>query len=1165
MRAEVRTVLSLVLSSLCLCVWGQESRGTIQGRILDPSGAAVPGATLMAVNTDTNVAVKIKSGADGTYSIPYLLPGPYKLEVTAPGFRSLVRAGIELRISDRLLLDLSIQIGEPKESVTITAEVPLLQTATANTGQVIDARRVAELPNRDGSPAALLFLSPGAIYTYPGGSAIQAPMFMQNAITNSNINGTPRGSTDFTMDGVPNTQTSIADYGNGMLNSPPADLVQEFKMETAYDASVGHTSGSVVNFTLKTGTNNFHGTALFVDREPDWQANSFISNRAGQPRPRFYYDRWSATFTGPIRTPKVYDGRNRTFFSFGYEEFHTGSPQTASVATVPTAAQLRGDFSQLLAIDPQYQIYDPATTVPAGSGRYMRQRFPGNIIPASRISPIALAILREYPSPNSAGAADGTNNLALSYFDPRYYVNHIGRLDQNLSDRHRFYARFSGGDRTDGPYRQYWGSPAVGETWKGPVLQAAVDDVYTLTPTLIMNIRYGFNRYDGSHTPLVVGVSPAGLSFPGSTVAQLTQAVTMFPAVSTSGLTGLGGEGLDIENTQNHSLFLNFTKQKGAHSFKFGSDIRSYQENMFTPAKAGGSFTFGTAYTQGPLDNSVASPSGMGQGLAALLLGQPTGGFIDRNDNQAATSTYWSAFLHDNWRLSTRLTVDLGLRWEYEGPVTDRYNRSVRGFDSGYVQPIEAAALAKYAAAPDASLPLDQLKLRGGLLFAGVRGQPRELWNKAWWNFAPRLGMAYKLDKDSVLRAGFGIFPIEIGVPGKNFAIQSGYNQQTALVPTLDSGQTFIATLANPFPNGILPAVGNSLGQQTFLGQSISYYNPETRTPYSMRWSANVQRMLPRHVLLEAGYVGNKAVKLMIAHPMNALPDNYLSSSPVRDQATINYLTAQIPNPMAGLLPSTSLNGATIARQQSLLPRPQFGSITMYDFQGYSWYHSLQARLERRFSAGFTVMGAYTFSKTMEATGYLNGGDPVPSQWISTIDRPHNITFSGLFDLPFGRGRKLFNTAHALVDGFIGGWTIGAVWRFTSGPPLGFGNALLKPGYTLKDIPLPEGQRTLNRWFNTGVVDTISGNQLSSSLVRLSPLLAGVRGDYDNELDLAVMKKIRLLEGYYLELKLEAQNAPNHAFGFAPPNTSPTSAAFGTVTGINGTARTVQVAMKIVF
>jgi hypothetical protein len=834
---------------------------------------------------------------------------------------------------------------------------------------------------------------------------------------------------------------------------------------------------------------------------------------------------------------------------------------------VPTAAQLGGDFSQLLSVGSNYQIYDPATIKPAPNGRFVATPFGGNIIPSSRISPLGLTIAKLYPAPNNPAAlADGTNNFAiLSSRQPRTYRNYTGRLDQKLSEKHRIYVRYSDVFRKDGPYRKYWDSPASGNNYVGPARQAVVDDVYTLTPSLLMNIRYGFNRYEGEHIPDLVGVSPASLGFPSATVAQLTQIATWLPTVSVSGLTGLATEGVDANMSQSHSSFVNFTKQWSAHNFKFGSDVRSYQNNIAGPGSAAGTFTFATNYTRGPYDNSTSSPSGLGQGLAALLLGLPTSGSIARNDTQALTSTYWAAFFHDNWRVNSKLTMELGLRWEYEGPVTDRYNRSVNGFDASYIQPIEAAARAAYAAKPDAALPVDQLKLRGGLLFAGADGRQREFWNKVHWNFAPRVGLAYKVQKDTVLRAGFGVYPIEIGLPAKYWAIQTGYSQSTTLVPTLDNGQTFIATLANPFPSGILPAAGNSLAQRTYLGQGISFYNPDTRTPYSMRWSMNVQRILPRQVLFEVGYVGNKALKLRTSRSMNALPNQYLSTSATRDQATINYLSANVSNPLAGLLPGTSLNSSSVARSRLLVPYQHFSSVTVDDHQGYMWYNSLQARAERRFANGFTAMGAYTFSKTLEAMGYLNAGDPTPSQWISSYDRPHNLTFSGLFDLPFGRGKKFFSGTHAAVDAIIGGWTIGSVYLLVSGAPLGFGNAFLQPGSTIKDIPLAKEQRTLDRWFNTSAFVTASAQQPSNNLITLSPLLASVRADYENLLNLSVLKKFRYRERYYIELRGEAINAPNHPYAFLAPNTSPTSSAFGRVTTIGGTARTVQVMLKIGF
>jgi hypothetical protein len=1139
--------------------------------VLDPTGATIPGASVSAVNTATKVNVKTSSVEDGSYSLPFLIPGVYRLQVTTPGFQTLVRDGLELRISERLLLDVTMQLGAASETITVREDTPLLQTASASLGQVIDAKRVAELPTRDGSPFSLVFLSPGALSLHANASSLQAPIFLQNTSSEITINGSPRGSTEFTLDGVSNMQTNYAAKGSGIINSPPADLVQEFKMETAFDASVGHTSGAIVNFSLKSGTNKLHATALLSHRDPEWQANSFIANRASQPRANFYYDRWSATATGPVRIPKIYNGADRTFFSFGYEEMHFGTPGGAFIATVPTAPQLAGDFSQLLQVGSQYQIYDPATIRPAANGRYSRSPFPGNLIPQSRFDPVGLAIAKSFPAPTPGitPRADGANNFAkTSYTDPRYYYNYIWRVDHSISDRQRVYGRFAVNRRKDGPYRKYWDSPFVGETFIADGYQAVLDDVYTLSPTLFMNVRYGFNRLGGGHSPDRLNQSPSKLGLPSATVSQLTGTLTAFPTVTTAGLPNLGGEMITVLSGQNHSAMLNFTKQVGSHSLKFGADVRSYTNYISVTSNTAGSFNFSTAWTQGPMDNSPASPGGLGQGLASLLLGLPAGGGIDRSDNSAATSTYWAAFLHDNWRVSAKLTLDLGLRWEYEGPITERFNRAVRGFDYAFVQPIEAAARTAYAAKPDSILQPDQFRLRGGLTFAGANGQPRFFYDRVIFNFAPRAGFAYAWRKNTIARGGFGVYPIALGIPacgatgGSPCVWQSGYSQNTPLVASLDNGQTFIATLARPYPSGILAPAGNALGARTYLGQGIQFYDTNTRTPYSMRWSMNLQQLLPGEVLIEVGYVGSKSVKLPVSRNLIGTPNQYLSTAPERDQSRIDYLSANIPNPMAGLLPGTGLNGATIQRARLVAAYPQFAGASVLNYQASQWYNSLQLRAERRMTKGFTVIGSYTFSKLLEATSFLNGADPTPTQFVSSSDRPHVARISSLFELPVGRGKNLLSGANRVLDGIAGGWTLGAVWFITSGPPVLFSNPLLRG--TAADVVLSGSERTLDRWFNIDAFEKSAAKQLSWNRVAVTPYL-GVRGDYETQFDLSVLKKVRIKEGFNLEFRGEFINAPNHPTLFAPPNASPTSTAFGTVTAMNGTPRVVQVMLKLAF
>jgi len=1144
----------------------QESRGSIQGRVFDATEAVIPNAAIVATNLATNSKVQGSSNAEGFYNLLYLLPGDYALTATAAGFKAFRSENVVVRIHDRLQIDIRLEVGDVSQQVAVTARSSLLETASANLGQVVDARLMAELPIPHGSPFSLIYLLPGVAMEGPNSMTVQEPMHLQTIVTRTNISGAPRGTSDYTVDGVPNSQTSQANSGSGPSNSPPADLVQEFKLETAYDASVGHTSGAVINFSLKTGTNQPHGTAYYYHRDPAWTANQFFANRSGQPRGDFTYKRWGGSFTGPLYIPKVYNGRERTFFSYGYEGLHENERSTGLTATVPDAKQLTGDFSGLLAVGSQYKIYDPATIRPAASGRFSIQEFPNNVIPSARISPIGKNMAAHYPKPNAAGRADGVNNFVVANnLDPRTYYNHIVRIDHNISDRQRFYGRVAINRRTDGPYRKYWDDPVVGQVSLGPTRQAAIDDVYTVSPSLVLNARYGYNRYYRDTLPDSYGFDVSSLGFPRETAALLTETIKIFPTTSVSGLPSLSSEGANRDYCDTHSAFLSVAKQQGAHGLKIGADARSYRKNgADAMQQAAGSFSFATAFTQGPLDNSPSSPGGIGQGLAALLLGQPTGGSIARNASQAATSTYWALYFHDNWRVNSKLTLDLGIRWEYQGPVTERFNRAVRGFDATTAQSIEAQAKARYAANPDAALPASQFQLRGGLMFAGVGGQPRGFWDRSFVDFAPRVGAALQLLPRFVVRSGFGVYPIQFGVPLQNVAIQSGFTQSTTMVPTLNNGQTFIGTLAQPYPNGLLNPPGASLGIATFLGQSVSFYNPRARTPYSMRWSFNTQTLLPGDILLETGYVGSKAIRLLVNREMDAVPNQYLSTSPVRDQRTIDFLSANVSNPMAGLLPGTSLNGNTITRSRLLVPMPQFSSVTMTDYQGYSWYHSLQTRIERRFRHGFSVLGAYTFAKTMEAVSYLNAADPRPSQVISTMDRPHSLAFSGIFELPFGRGRPLLSGLNRLADSVIGGWQLGVVRKWTSGAPVAFGNIAFIGD--IKDIPLPADRRSIDKWFNTEAgFERNSSRQLASNLRTFPLRLAGVRYDAYSDWDLSLLKKTRIREGYQAEFRAEFLNAFNHPSAFSAPNASPTSSAFGTVTAINSLPRIIQLGMKLVF
>ncbi|MEB2361852.1 MAG: TonB-dependent receptor [Bryobacteraceae bacterium] len=1160
----LRAVVCLIAASLAPA---QETRGSIIGRVVDASGAIIPGVTIHAVNLATNVSISGESNAEGNFEIPYLLPGEYRITAEQTGFKSFRRDGVEVRIGERVSIPIRMELGQVSEQITVTAETPLLESAGANLGQVIDQRRIAELPIAHGNPFLLMTLSPGVSYTQNPG--LDRP-FEPTHIVGYAMGGVRANRSEITLDGAPNTALNHR-WGAGDLMAgytPPSDVVHEFKVQTAtFDASIGHTQGGVTSVTLKSGGNSLHGTAYYSLLNPVLNANLFFANSAGQPKGHFIYNRWGTSATGPVYIPKLYNGKDRTFFTYGYEGIHEsramGAAYGAGTLTVPTARQREGDFSELLAVGSRYQIYDPATRVALGTGRYQSQPFPNNIIPSNRINPIARNILNYYSLPNVPGTADGTNNL-IRVNDPEVikYFNHIGRVDHNIGANNRMFVRFNTYKRFSHSSDWFRSAPTGGYSdWKQHSF--SIDDVHNLSATTFMNVRYSFFRLSIYQypQPASIGFDLASLGFPRSYTDAIDPGVRAFPAISISGYSGTQNNWWRYP-THNQSLEGNVTSIKGNHTLRFGADARQYRNFQYEPHNASsGIFAFGNTWTLGPFDNSVAAP--IGQGLASMLLGLPTSGGVDRKASFAAQSTIVSAYVQDDWRITPKLIVNLGLRYELEGAMTERFNRTVRGYDFSTPSPLEAQVRANYAAHPIAELPANEFRLIGGLTFPGVGSQPRALWNRDTNNIMPRAGFAYTLDQKTVIRGGFGIYFGPLGAQ-RGDVIQLGFSQRTEFVPTLDNGLTFIADLSNPFPNGIQEPPGAADGLLTYVGRSARFFEESPQAPRQQRWQLGVQRELPQRVLMEVAYLGNYGDSLELTRDLRALPTEYLSRSPFRDNAHINYMTQQVPNPFYPLLPGTGLSGQNVSRSY-LLAGPQysqFTGLTSTSYEGYSWYHAMQVRTERRFAAGWSVNAAYTWSKSMEAIGQLNGYLSPLEYAISTQDRPHRFVISGLWELPFGRGKRLLNAAPTVVDKVVGGWQVQGIYTAQSGPPIGFGNVLYMGD--IHDITLPPGERTVARWFNTQGFDRVPANQLSFNYRTFPSRLNDVRADGVNSWDLSVLKNTRIHERVNAQFRGEFLNAFNHPM-FNAPNTSPTSTAFGQVTSQRGYPRRIQLMLKLIF
>jgi hypothetical protein len=545
-----------------------------------------------------------------------------------------------------------------------------------------------------------------------------------------------------------------------------------------------------------------------------------------------------------------------------------------------------------------------------------------------------------------------------------------------------------------------------------------------------------------------------------------------------------------------------------------------------------------------------------------MLLGITSSGYVDRRSSYAEQSSTWGLFVHDDWKVSRRLTINAGLRYETESPVTERYNRSLLGFDPAAALPIASQVQSTYTQNPAPGLPASQFGVHGGLTFAGVNGEPRNLWNRYGRSFMPRIGLAYSLNRKTVIRAGYGIYYGFLGVRRTNVIQSVGFTQRTFLVPTVD-GVNFTATLANPFPNGIQDPPGASAGAMTGIGQAISFFNQNPQPSYMQRWSFGIQRELARGIVFDFSYVGNRGTHLELTRNLDAVPNQYLSRLPVRDTATINYLTQNVPNPFYPMFPNTSLASAVVPLSSLLIPYPQFSSVTTTTNQGYSWYHSLEAKAEKRFSRGITLTGAYTYSKFMEATGYLNAADPMPYRVISDQDFTHRVSTSAIYELPLGKGRRFLSGAHGFWNALVGGWQAEGIFVAQTGAPLAWGNIIFNGN--VEDIPLSRGQRGVSQWFNVnaGFVRN-SAQQLANNLRTFPTRLSGVRGPGITNFDLSAIKSTRIHEKAKVEFRVESLNAMNHPL-FANPNVDPTSSAFGVISAQNNNPRRIQLSLKAVF
>ncbi|SPE38875.1 conserved exported hypothetical protein [Candidatus Sulfopaludibacter sp. SbA6] len=1175
-------VFGFFLFSLLLPVGlrAQGVQATLKGRVTDSSGAVVPGAKIAVTNTGTNVAFNTATDSAGLYSVPFLNPGSYSISAEASGFKKLVRQDLVLSVDQTLEVDLALEVGALSEQLTVTGEAPLLETAKADRGTLVDQESVAELPLNGRNPFMLAKIVAGVNFN---GTVIYQRPFDNGAIAQWTINGGLYESNEFLLDGAPNN----AEAGtNNIAYVPPVDAVQEFKIQTnSYDAQYGHTSGGIVNVSLKTGTNTPHGTVYEYARRKGWDANSFQNNAVGAPKGDHYLDQYGGQIAGPVYIPKIYNGRNRTFFLFDLEKYRENTPRPYTLS-VPAPEFSSGNFTKL--VDGSNQaitIFDPATGQNV-NGTWTRQPFPNNTIPANRINPIAKAIIGYYPAPNTTtpGQPYSQNNLYFDAPDKDSFYNEVVKIDQQIGSRNHLSFREIRSNRLE---MGYDGSNAIiGVGQEGSLPEIRTNDslglewVGIISSQIVIDARVSFARYLGEDRgDANAGFDLTKLGFPSSLVNSLPGG-PFFGTYSFSNYFQMGQYPTgDITNTGSAAASLNWNVRN--HTIKAGVDLRDIQyitQNFSTALSLSGS----PQWTQ--QNYALADPLS-GNDIASWLLGTPSGGSSGYNLLGLYQEHYYAPWVQDDWRITPRLSLNLGLRWDFNVPPVERFNRMNRGFSPTEANPV--SQLVNQQQFPGYTVA-------GGLLFAGVNGQPRtaaDTYNKA---IQPRAGAAYKVSEKFVLRGGWGRYYIN---PTNTYIQSNGFSTSTPLVTSNDGGRTPIPNLINnPFPSGLLLPGGASLGAATFVGQSVTVVNPKFILPNVDQFSFGVQYELPGHSKVDASYVGSRGNNLESTQSMNFIPLSLRQQCDAWEGGTASYCQALIPNPFYQSAPFSGTSyytSPTLARATLTVPYPQFSGITLAKANAaHSWYNSAQIGYEVRARNGLTLVADWTMSKQIFQNGYNDIQQLVPERSIYRYDQPESVKATVVYQLPFGRGHKFFGSSGRLVSRLVGGWETNVLFGYHSGIPWAYpssGSFIYVKNAKLPNInwhaPIVQVvQPCVAQWNTNGTItmqsfSTRAGctsyNFLSEPLYApaAEPAYSGqIRSMSAPNFDFSLNKTTRINERAGVQFRAEVFNLCNKfIFYQQQTNNSLTSSSFGTVVPANVSSnngnqpRVIQLSVKFNF
>lgn len=1123
-------------------LFGQTFTANLTGIVTDPAGAAIPEAAIRLENTSTRERREVKTNPEGRFTFSQLLPGGYELQAEAVGFKTFVQRSINLIAGQSAAVNFEMQIGAVSQQVEVGALAVQVDTQTANQSVTMSRDMVLNLPTNLRSPFTMVHATAGI--TAPA-TGISQSVADQNQ-DRFGMNGGRSTTTGVMIDGV---NASAGNSWNGLLISPAIDSVQEVQViRNAYDAQFGRSGGGMVSIVTRGGSNEFHGTGFEFLRNSVLDANSWANNRGGVAKPQFQRSQFGGNLGGPIWASK------RLFFFGGYEGLRQGSPSTSTV-TVPTALERQGDFSQTFNSNGSLSvIYDPFSLQDNASGTgKVRLPFAGNRIPTNLLDPVGVQTVALYPEPTGPGdpftharnyvkGGKGTTTSDRSDI----------RIDWAAHEKYTMFWRLSKAWRQDGrPPAGVWQSlTGTGPISGNPRYQVSLANTFLPSPTWVINVLGAFGSWTERQRSPTYGQDGTDIGLPASFVSQLD--VPTIPQFTMGNYSNISHSRELNLISRVANIQVNATKELGAHSLRFGFTRDA------SISTGGGLFSADFTFSRGMTSGPVAQPNSTTSGneIASLLLGTGAGGNVQKPALLAMTRLYYGWYFQDTWRISKRVTINPALRYEMHRPATERYNR----YSNFHY---------------DADNPLGQavgMPLKGGLVY--LNDDNRFSWNPRYADFAPRFGMSVQITEKLVLRTGYGLFyPTQTGTGDA-----TGFSATTPW--TYSQGGDAITPqdlLRDPYPRGLVPAVGSSNGLLTNVGLSVGGYQRDHPNGYMQNYSADFQLDLGKSTVVEFGYAGHQGRKLVYGVTLN---DNQL---PTDLLALGSQLDARVPNPFFGYITAGNLATATLPYHRLLRPFPQFDAVNRngQTSGGSSSYNALLLKLSKQFSSGLMLISSYQWSKAIDniaetepspggaADGFRDSSNFRIERSLSAHDLPHSFVSAFVYELPIGRGRALGTDMNRFLNTIIGGWQTSGVLRLSSGLPVrltapslisqyGFGTQL--PNIT-NGADVKIDNQTPERWFNTSVFSAPAPYTIGNSPRRLN----GLRADKQKNLDFSVAKNFRYGERLKVQFRAEAFNLTNTP-QFAWPDTSFGSNTFGVVSGtMNVGPRNVQFGLKVDF